>query len=525
MNRFCTLPFRPIRLAALGITTTVLATPGLAAAISSEAAFTSRSLAPIARAQDSRPEPLGVDARFDQDYGAMVITNVVPNSLAAKSGLRSGDVVGGGLDASGREVDLSGGLDAFGRLVSMQRFTLLVYREGVAEEEPMKIAVDRGTAGRRIEGGNHDDQRRNGGDGGDSRPTSSANTLVLEKRSFQDPTLGMTSHTMLVPKGWSAQVQPLWTPTETAFLHTIGRVSGQDQELTYDRGRFFMYTEDPMMVQALRQQGPQAMQNFVRPPSRPGETTLLVLMPALRPQAENVQVIEAKRLPEIERFMNEMLAPTTQAAAQSGMQNFLAVEEARLRYRENGRSYDESFFYFVQISTLPNLMGGPPTRNWMVAATRSVRAPSDVFEKRVKDLTMLSMTLQPTPRWGIVSGKLQQQLSAIRHKGNMDRLRIMQNSSREVARINSEITDSQMASWKRQQADRDAGHRAYTNSILEVNDFKSRDGDSIQLSNAYDRVFQDPLGNVILTNDASYDPTTDMGLKTNDWQQLQQLGR
>ena len=207
------------------------------------------------------------------------------------------------------------------------------------------------------------------------------------------------------------------------------------------------------------------------------------------------------------------------------MQTFLAVEEARLRYRENGRSYDESFFYFVQISTLPNLLGGPPTRNWMVAATRSVRAPSDVFDKRVKDLTMLSMTLQPTPRWGICSGKLQQQLSAIRHKGNMDRLRIMQNSGREIARINSEISDSQMASWKRQQADRDAGHRAYTNSVLEVHDFKSRDGDSIQLSNAYDRVFQDPLGNVILTNDASYDPTTDMGLKTNDWQQLQRLGR
>ncbi|HMQ21814.1 MAG TPA: hypothetical protein PKE00_04945, partial [Planctomycetota bacterium] len=102
---------------------------------------------------------------------------------------------------------------------------------------------------------------------------------------------------------------------------------------------------------------------------------------------------------------------------------------------------------------------------------------------------------------------------------------IMSESSRSLAKTYSDISDSQMASWKRQQADKDAGHRAFTNSILEVHDYKSRDGDSIQLSNHYDRVFQDPLGNVILTNDVNYDPTGDTSLRTNDWQQLGRIGR
>ncbi len=480
--------------------------------------------APLARAlQDERPEPLGVGARFDAQYGGVVITDVDDGSLAARSGLKKGDIVASGVDAGGRDYAIQD-LEAFGRLVVMQRFSLLVYRAGVAEEQAMKIEVTRGGGGVRDVRGR--DAR--GGDlrSGDApREQAPAGTLVLEKRQFEDPGLGMTSHTMLVPKGWQGNIQPLWTPTETAFMHIVGRVGGDGMEICFDRGRSFSYSEDPMFVQAMRAQGPAAMQSFIRPPSRVGEATLLALMPALRPQAQNVQVIKAERMPEIEKIMNNMLGNIAEQSRQNGMGIFMAVEDVRVRYREAGRSFDESFFYICQIMTIPNLMGGPPTVTWMLAGTRSVRAPSEVFDARAKDLCMISGTFQPTPRWGICSSELQQKLSAIRHKGNMDRLRIMSESSRSLAKTYSDISDSQMASWKRQQADKDAGHRAFTNSILEVHDYKSRDGDSIQLSNHYDRVFQDPLGNVILTNDVNYDPTGDTSLRTNDWQQLGRIGR
>nr|HMQ22821.1 hypothetical protein [Planctomycetota bacterium] len=165
--------------------------------------------APLARAlQDERPEPLGVGARFDAQYGGVVITDVDDGSLAARSGLKKGDIVASGVDAGGRDYAIQD-LEAFGRLVVMQRFSLLVYRAGVAEEQAMKIEVTRGGGGVRDVRGR--DAR--GGDlrSGDApREQAPAGTLVLEKRQFEDPGLGMTSHTMLVPKGWQGNIQPLW---------------------------------------------------------------------------------------------------------------------------------------------------------------------------------------------------------------------------------------------------------------------------------------------------------------------------
>jgi|ETNmetMinimDraft_15_1059895.scaffolds.fasta_scaffold109491_2 hypothetical protein len=79
-----------------------------------------------------------------------------------------------------------------------------------------------------------------------------------------------------------------------------------------------------------------------------------------------------------------------------------------------------------------------------------------------------------------------------------------------------------MRQWRSDQASNDRVQKATVNSTLDVHDYQSRDGHEIQLDNSYDRVFQDVGGNLIMTNDLSYNPSTDPKL-TGDWARLRRV--
>lgn len=508
---------------------TVLTLVCLPLQASAAAPATSALRVATARQGEPRGEPsrLGVDARFDANFGAIVILSVEAGSLAAKSGLQKGDVVARGIDESGREIDFERGReDAFGTLVRQSKFTLFVYREGVAEDEPMRIVVQRGKAHQERPVNAERGERGNGNTKHGGRAVSTAPTLVLEKRAFTDPEFGgIESHHMLVPKTWQAQVQPRWKVDDGNFLDVIGRVaSPEGHEIVFDMARTLTFSEDPQYLQFMKQNHPAEVPSHIRPPQRIGEYATLALTPALRPNARNVQLVSSKREVELEKAAKKMLEPMIAMLKQNGPEPFISFESATVRYDENGQSFDEMSTTLVMIIAIPSL-AGPPILRWNMIGTRCFRAPTGRLDGELAQLVSIANTLRPTPRWSICSAQLQQELSAIRHKGNMDRLRIIGENSRRIAQTNSEISDMQMASWRRQQAESDAGHRAFVNGIHEVHDYKSRDGFSLSLSHNYDRVFQDALGNVILTNDTSYDPTADTNLKTNDWKPLERIGR
>jgi hypothetical protein len=159
---------------------------------------------------------------------------------------------------------------------------------------------------------------------------------------------------------------------------------------------------------------------------------------------------------------------------------------------------------------------------WGVNNVRTARAPRGKLDAALPTLLTLAGTLEESPRWSQAVADLRDRIAQIRHEGNMRILREMARRSEIMAQTNAELSDQQMASWRQRQESGDALHRATVNSIVGVHDYRTPDGGSIAADNGYDRVFQDKLGNVVMTNDPSYDPNADPNSAGN-WSQLQRI--
>lgn len=105
----------------------------------------------------------------------------------------------------------------------------------------------------------------------------------------------------------------------------------------------------------------------------------------------------------------------------------------------------------------------------------------------------------------------------MQHQTTMMTLEAMAERGCIISNPNAQIADMRMASWQKVQAAIGRAHRAIVDPILEVRDKRTRERRTIPIEHPHDRVFEDPLGNRILTNDKSYDPTGDTRLRTRDW--------
>ena len=359
-------------------------------------------------------------------------------------------------------------------------------------------------------------------------------TLILEKRELKDPGMnGMVSHSLLVPKSWAFEGGVRWTQHANTYVHFVARLQAPGgAELTFDFNRSFAYTSDLHALAAKGQQMGGMDENgstLLAPPQRPGEVALQVLVPQLRPTATAVRLVDAKTLPDAERELREIMAPILRQLEQSNgngvtLTPWLHVEEARVSYTEGGREWEELFSYTtdgahitVRSEFLNNDNGG-----WELHRVRSVRAPRGSLDAALPTMVAIAGSLRETPQWSTALHQLKMRIQQIKHEGNMAVLREMGRRSQIQAANNAQLSDMQMASWREQQASSDRLHRATINSIVGVEDYKTPGGSSIAVDNNYDRVFQDRLGNVIMTNDPGYDPSADQNV-TGSWSKLERI--
>lgn len=364
--------------------------------------------------------------------------------------------------------------------------------------------------------------------------TDKQDTLVLEKRELRDPQMNNeVSHVILVPKGWTFTGGVRWTQHVDNYLHFVARMQAPDgAELSFDYDRSFSYASSTHAPSAGQRMGgtDESGNTLLSPPTKPGDAAVRAILPHLRPSATDVRLVDAKTIPEAEQQLRAALAPLLDALAQGptvegmGGGPWLHVEEARVAYTEGGREWEEMVFYSMVGGTIvvrTEYMSAD-SGNWAVRGVRTVRAPRGQLDASLKTMLALAGTVRETARWSTMVHELRMRLQQIRHEGNMAVLREMGKRSQIAAQTSSQLSDMQMASWRKQQESSDRMHRATVNSIVGVEDYRTTDGNAIALDNRFDRVFQDGIGNVILTNDVSYDPNADRNL-TGDWAQLQRL--
>lgn len=500
----------------------------------------------MATAQRPQQEPFGVEARYHEEYESMLVTDVTRGSLADKHGIKKGDVIEGGLDARGREIWVEDdGVEGFARLVEQDQFTLFVYRKGVAEEEPMKIKVRRG-AEKPASRPRRETEPHKGYQGSDPKgpaprqqpgfegvtgpffskatraKTRRKSTLVLEKFKISDPGFqNMHSHTMLVPKGWRAQATVKCKIGRTATFNVVGRIVSPDgRSIAFGQNENFVYGS-PMMVEKMRQQGSEV----APPPQRPGDVAVKFFMPRLRPGARNVRVVETTRIPGIEQLIRQQMGPMLRTLAQNGIRQSIIAEMDLVRYELGGQQWEEVFVYAMTLGSMPGLMGQGPTSFWSIMNPNAYRAPAGQLVAEFDTLTTIARTIRPTPQWSICSQQLARQVSQMSHETAMMTIREMGKRAQIIRNANNQISEQQMIGWKRQQESNARQGRAAINSILDVHEYRSADGFTIAIDHKWDRVYQDALGNTIMTNDPSYDPRQDSSLKHQDWTQLPRADR
>ena len=354
--------------------------------------------------------------------------------------------------------------------------------------------------------------------------SGSNGTLVLRKKTFHDAQMGTDSHTLMVPDGYQADGGVVWTNHESNYVHFVAAVSKPDgREARFDYNRAFTYA-DP---QSLARQGQQMGQTLptgtvvMGPPQQAGQVALYAVLPRMRPHARNARIVVTQNHPEAEASFRSLHGQTMAMLEQNpGTKTWLTCETARLQYEENGQTYEEEICYTATGShfELRTEFFNSDNGLWFVYGVRSIRAPKGQLEAVRGELTAVVSSLRETPRWSIARSKLATQISRIRHEGNMNRIRSMGEMARKTSETLGEISDIQMAGWRKREQIKDNMQRATVNGIHDVNEWASPSGQSFNVSTQYSRVFEDRGGNLIMTSDPSFQPNA-------DWRALGQTGR
>lgn len=367
-------------------------------------------------------------------------------------------------------------------------------------------------------------------------------TVSLQRQEVRDETSGgVVSHTLRVPAGWRFRGGPEWRAKPDNFVNFVGEVSGPDgEQIRFLADHAFTYSRT--MSSFGNQDSPQeawspAGEAMRRSPSGPGEVAVQLLIPHLRPNASDVQLVDAGRLPEHEAAMRQVMKPTLdmieslcqQSRRSQGVaatsDSWFACERSRVRYREDGRQWEEEVRCVLigMHGTLRTDGIGTENGFWTVHQVQTFRAPAGELDARLPLLLVIAGSTREAPRWSAAVAELRLELS----KQRTEQLRIQTaEMGRQIAAkaaATAQLADDRLRSWRQQQDSLDRVHKANVQSLGEVHDFRDAEGHTHTVTNHFDRAFRDPDDNLILTNDPNYRPAGDPAVNRVQWQELQRV--
>lgn len=358
--------------------------------------------------------------------------------------------------------------------------------------------------------------------------TTREDVMILKKHEFRDPGFGgIVSHRIYLPVDWKGDAGVRWTNT-TNFAHFIGSFEGPDgASITYDYNRHLCNSTFKQSLDRIRMAiaaDPTGYTSIAWPPTRRGQIAAEHIVPKLRPGARNIQIVNVHAFPQAEAALRQQWAPVIQQLQPDHTLD-LWVHRVHVTYEQGDRQWEEYVQYVSAINKIQHRSQFFNADTGMVDvwSVRTFRAPRGQLAQKFPGMRKIADTLRPTPQWALSYNQLRTEISRIRHQGRMKAIAAFGERARLIAKTNSQISEMQMASWRKQQAARERIQKATVNSIHEVHDYTSRSGAQIPINHSYSRVFEDPLGNLIMTNDPSYDPRTDPKLETSNWQQLQRI--
>ena len=334
--------------------------------------------------------------------------------------------------------------------------------------------------------------------------------VVLDRHVFVDTQRfdrPVEAFSLLFPRGWNVQGGVKWLGLGACRADIVSNVvtaTSPDGAFRYQvmPSRSFQFADDAMMRQAITA-GAQAGGCGLNAPFDASQYIQGYAQRDLQATASDIHVDQA-RMATVRRLDEQQMAVAREFGNQTQQNTTFA--SARITW-PNG---DEGFLDVGVTNIInrnPNLMTGGATTHSTTNVFYCVlmRYPAARRDEGHKLYYTIFSSFRQNPIWAQAKQNFLTKVGNIEHDGRMEIIQLMGEQSRAYAQAQSAAQDRQMRDWEKQQASQDGQHKAFIQTIREVETWRDANG-PVELSSGYSQAWSRGDGSYILSNKPAFDP-------------------
>jgi hypothetical protein len=231
--------------------------------------------------------------------------------------------------------------------------------------------------------------------------------------------------------------------------------------------------------------------NLVARPVEPAEFITRLVLPFLRKDLKQAQVVKTEELPDLAKTALAGQAP------EAGIQKSAKAARIRFRYDSNGVPVEEDVYCALVYAT-----GGTGVTFWAPQVFFTFRAKAGELDAQARILAVIESSARVNLNW---YNRLMQMIE-INHQAGMQRIHDIGEWSKAYAKTSGEVSDSITKGYWDRQASQARTSQAVSNSIRGVEQYKDPQGYEFQLPSGYDGAWVSNRGEVIVSNEPGFDP-------------------
>jgi hypothetical protein len=264
------------------------------------------------------------------------------------------------------------------------------------------------------------------------------------------------------------------------------------------------------------QPGQISMGNIVgEPPTDQFDAFDKVIIQYFRPDLKDAKVVDKQKMPKVAKAIHDRINTDPNWPISVGV----------------GR---ETFEYELHGQTIQEVVSGVLTMgvsrqmgftNWSVSQATSERAPKATFDQLKPINAIMIQSLQVNPAWSQNLANLiqQRQQKALANQKESQAEHDAQFNAIE-SRISSQTAanDAEHESYWQHSADLNRQSENEADVQREVSPWKDSDGTTYKLPTEYGHAWSGANGEIIMNNDAGYNPNSDSSLESTSWTPMEQ---
>lgn len=311
--------------------------------------------------------------------------------------------------------------------------------------------------------------------------------IKLRRVELPDPTMGRAAYTVLVPDGWRAEGGIQWSDEKTSYPQLHATLTAPDGRRVYWRPKIVFYGSVPSA--AAVQQGGFVNQTIGTLPPDDVAQWVVDTIRASNREVSDVQLVSARRDADAERAAADQARQLGTAQGNLYEKHRLVLSYAR----EGVPCTEELGLTLIRSPDAPSQW--MTTRSALLFIELGVSGPAATFERDKAGSYAVAATMQSTPGWFTQSQLLIMEQTQRNHQIGMAEIR-------RRGQMYDQVSDDQLAAWRRSNASGDRQQEARVDAIYERSPYRDVDGGEVKLPIHYENFYSNGKGEYLGTNGA-----------------------